>query len=142
MDIYINQEISFVQSDRKYPVGKLCSEYDEILIHFLHYSSEQEALEAWKRRCKRINWDNIFVLCCDEDLTYEEIVEFDRLEYKNKIIFLSKELPEIRCGIFTKEFQDKTDARLLNFANPLGKRFYQNYIDYVKWLNGDTHYIL
>lgn len=74
------------------------------------------------------------MICCDERLNYDEIKEFDNLLYENKIIFLSKNMPEIKSGIYTKKFKDKTDARLLNFANPFGKRFYQYYFDYVKWL--------
>lgn len=64
------------------------------------------------------------------------MVEYDNLPYKNKILFLHEDIKEIKCGIYCSEFSDKTDARLLNFSNPLGKRYYQKYVDYVKFING------
>lgn len=108
----------------------------EIIIKFLHYHSKEEVIEAWNKRKIRINWDNIFVICCDEGLSYYDMVEYDNLPYKNKILFLHEDIKEIKCGIYCSEFSDKTDARLLNFSNPLGKRYYQKYVDYVKFING------
>lgn len=133
---YIEQDIQFIATEESYPVAKL----GEVEIRFLHYHSEEEARNAWNVRKSRINWQNMFVICCDEGLSYEEIVEFDNLPYENKILFLHQEVRGISCGIVVKEFTDKTDARLLNFANPMGKRFYQNSIDYVAWLNGEKNY--
>ena len=39
------------------PVGKL----DDIEIVLLHYKDPKVALEKWKRRVDRINWDNLIV---------------------------------------------------------------------------------
>ena len=74
-------------------------------------------------------------MCCDEGLKQEEILEFDNLPYKNKILFVHEKIEGIKSAVVAKEFKNKTDARLLNFANFLGKCFYQNYIDYIEWLN-------
>lgn len=128
---YLNAKLYFETPATSHPHGIL----EDIKINFVHYKTNEEAFEKWEQRKQRINWDNIFVICCDENLTYDEIKDFDNLPYKNKILFLSKNMPEIKCGIYAKCFKDKTDARLLNFANPLGKRYYQNYINYVEWLN-------
>lgn len=110
-------------------------EREKVEIAFLHYHSKKEALRAWNSRKQRINWDNVFVICCDEGLTYEDMKEYDALPYEHKILFVSKLQPEIDCAVYCRQFPDKTDARLLNFANPFGKRNYQKYIDYVTWLN-------
>lgn len=136
---YLEQEIVFIQTDKSYPVGKLGG---EILIGFLHYHSEEEVISAWNKRKERINWDNIFIIICDDGLTTEDMEEFDNLPYKNKILFLSKPNNKIKCGIYCKEFPDQTDARLLNFSNPFGKRYYQKYINYVKWLNTEKSFKL
>lgn len=128
---YLNAELTFSDTVSTPPHGKI----EDLEINFVHYKTVEDAYAKWEERKQRINWDNLFVICCDEGLSYEEIKDFDNLPYKNKIIFLSKNMPEIKCGIWAKRFKDKTDARLLNFANPLGKRYYQNYIDYVEWLN-------
>ena len=130
---YLEQEIEFVQSGESYPVGNLGGGVE---IRFLHYHSEEEALRAWNARKQRINWNNVFVICCDEGLTYGDMQDFDNLPYKHKILFTHNYLPEIKSAVHAQMFKDKTDARLLIFANPLGKRYYQNYLNYVKWING------
>lgn len=128
---FLQQPIRFLHSDKKYPVGEIGG----VQIEFVHYHSEEEVLVSWKKRMERINWDNVFVLCCDEGLSHDDMVEFDNLPYQNKILFMHQNDPSINCGIYTKAYQDKTDARLLEFCSLFGKRYYQKYIDYVKWLN-------
>ena len=128
---YLEQKIIFVQSNTAYPIGKL----GDIDIKFLHYHSEKEVVRAWEERKKRINWENIFVICCDEGLTYEDMREFDELPYNKKILFVHKTKPGISSAVVVNDFENKTDARLLNFSNLLGKRYYQKYIDYIGWLN-------
>ena len=125
-------------TDTLHPVGKL----GDVEIRFLHYHSEEEALRAWSERKRRINWDNVFVICCDEGLSFEDMREFYNLPYEHKILFVSKPHPELKCAVMYNLFNDHTDTRLLNFANPIGKRYYQNYIDYVKWLNQESNYKL
>lgn len=135
---YLEQDIIFLQTDKPYPIEKL----GDILIKFLHYHSEDEVISAWNKRKERINWNNVFVITCDQGLTTEEMVKFDNLPYENKILFLSKVNPKIKCGVYCKEFSEQTDARLLNFSNPFGRRYYQKYINYVKWLNKDKTFKL
>jgi hypothetical protein len=65
-------------------------EREKVEIAFLHYHSKKEALRAWNSRKQRINWDNVFVICCDEGLTYEDMKEYDALPYEHKILFVSK----------------------------------------------------
>lgn len=130
---HLEQPIEFVKNDEKYPVGTV----GNIKIKFLHYHSQQEVLRAWNERKQRINWDNVFVVSCDKGLNFEDMKEFDNLPYKNKILFMSKPNSEIKCGVYCKDFIYGTDARLLNFENLLGRRYYQKYIDYVKWLNDE-----
>lgn len=132
---YLEQEIVFEKSNLPYPVGKIGG----VEIKFLHYHSEKEAEELWNRRKQRINWDNVFVICCDEGLTESDMIEYDNLPYEHKILFVSKPHPEIKSAVVCDMFTDYTDAKLLEFANPFGKRYYSNYIDYVAWLNGDDY---
>ena len=109
---------------------------EEVVIPIEHaYHSEAAALRAWNERKQRINWDNVFVICCDEGLTFEDMQEYDNLPYVDKILFTHIYQPEIKSAVYAKKFKDKTDARLLNIENLLGKRYYQNYIDYVNFLN-------
>lgn len=47
----------------EFPVGML----GDVSIHFMHYETCSEALDAWNRRCGRINRERILVLCTDRD---------------------------------------------------------------------------
>lgn len=128
---YLGYTIRFIDGKGAYPIGFI----KDIRIEFVHYHSKEEVLESWNKRVKRINWNNLFVVCCDEGLTTDDIVRFDKLPYKNKIIFLSRPLKNIKSGIYCKDFKDGTDARLLNFSNPFGGRYYQKYFNYIDFLN-------
>jgi len=58
----------------------------DILLHFNHYSSFEDALLSWNRRKKRIDWDNIIAMFYDEDNYL--IDEFCELPYEKKICFV------------------------------------------------------
>jgi len=71
-----------------YPIGLL---NNDIEIHFLHYSSESEALEKWSRRIGRLKRDiksnvPIFVKFCDRDCcSKEQLSMFHSLPFENKL---------------------------------------------------------
>ena len=59
---------------------------DDVRIHFNHDSTVEGALEKWTRRCKKFNYDNVFVcIYTEED---DEVDMFLNLrEFPNKICF-------------------------------------------------------
>lgn len=82
------------------PIGIL----DDVEIVFLHYKSQEEALEKWNRRKARVNFDNIFLkfswmnLCTDEHLE-----KFDSLPFKNKIVIVdASRKRKYKCGVYYK----------------------------------------
>ena len=72
------------------PIGVL----DDVEIMFLHYKTEEEALEKWNRRCKRIDWDNLIVKFNDQNgCTEDQINRFNEIKkYKKMICFTSKKI--------------------------------------------------
>ena len=69
--------------EEEYPVGKL----GDIEIHFMHYKTCSQALQAWLRRRDRIHWDNILVLGSDRDgFTAEIFAEWKAIPYP-KLLF-------------------------------------------------------
>ena len=87
-----------------YPIGRLDGKVE---IHFLHYYSEEEAAEKWYRRAGRVNWDKLLVIGMEQNLcTLDEIKAFDKLPFKNKYFFSSKELPELKSNCYIPEFRD------------------------------------
>lgn len=103
----LNQPLKFIKfSDSKYyssirgqkknnvsyPIGLIG---ENIEIHFLHYSSEKEALEKWNRRVKRINWNRLIIKMSirEPDSNLEDLINrFIKLEFKNKICFTPSKL--------------------------------------------------
>lgn len=73
---------------RYFPIGKI----DDIEIVFLHYRSDKEAIDKWERRKKRIKFNNIIIKFNDQNnCTEKQLIEFEQLEYKNKLCFVAKE---------------------------------------------------
>lgn len=95
---YLNQKLYFIDPKNSryydmlkathgygtYPVAKL----GDIEIFFMHYSSEQQVIEKWNRRIKRIDWDHILYKFNDQNgCTEKDIRNFANLPLKNKICF-------------------------------------------------------
>lgn len=80
-----------------------------IEIVFMHNHLEEEALEKWNRRLKRINWDNMIVKFSDTDYgcTDELIEEFGKMPFKHKVCFTAKEHPDCSSVIYMPEYKDK-----------------------------------
>ena len=135
-DHYMKEDVAFVKVEGiDYPVGRI----DDILLYFQHYKSEKEALSKWNERKKRLNMDNCFVLFAERDgCTYQDLVEFDKLPWPNKVVFTHKEYKDIKSSFYIKGFENeecigvcsnyKTDESL--------KRFVDDF-DFVGWFNGE-----
>ena len=136
---YLDAPIKFVEDAAKpYPVGYL----DDVYIEFVHYHSEHEVVSKWKERRKRINWNNMCIIACDGGMSDNARDLYLNLPIPNKILFTSRidsqehnamHVTVISCP----QFNDSAgaDARLLNFCSVTGKRYYNNLIDYVDFLN-------
>lgn len=109
----------------KYPIGKL---NDNVEIHFLHYHSEEEAKNKWNSRVKRINMNNLLIKFCDRDLCSDELIlEFEKLEFKNKLCFAAKEYKNTSVIAF-KEFYGKECIEE-------EWKYYERYINIIDTLN-------
>lgn len=111
-----------------FPVGKI----DDIEIFFLHYHSNQEAADKWKRRCERINWDRLLVKFNDQNgCTKAEVQKFLELPLKNKIFFTCIDWGiESEIVLKIKQFPKKN--HIMASFEPFGKG---KYIDITKLLN-------
>lgn len=76
-------------------------------IYFQHYNSEDEALQKWDERKARINYDNLFILFKENSkVTKEDLIDFDKLNYQNKIVFTHKPYPDIKSAFYIRGFED------------------------------------
>ena len=133
---YMEKEIVELKEDYGYPAGML----GDIRINFVHYESFEEAIRKWNERKKRIKWDNLFVIGTQKQgCTYGTLQRFDRLPYRNKVIFTHLEYPEIKSSYYIKGFEGESEiGNLLEFKNQFLKRRYLNDFDYVSFLNSEV----
>lgn len=119
-----------------YPVGQL----NDIVLYFMHYESFEEAEAAWKRRAKRVNLNNVYIVMTDKnDCTYEHIKQFEELPYKNKIIFTHKEYPEFSSAYYIPGFENEHEVGILSDWKPrLLRRRWLDDFDYVRFFNQNS----
>ncbi|MBQ4600636.1 MAG: DUF1919 domain-containing protein [Oscillospiraceae bacterium] len=133
---YLELPLEFAESgDYSYPVAML----GDVTIHFMHYATAEEAREQWQRRCRRINWDNLFVLMTDKDGCDEALLRrFDALPYPNKAVFTHLPRPEIASAVYIPGFEEEPEVgNCVEYVNGWSGKRYYNYFDYVKWFNGE-----
>ena len=131
---YLNYKLYFCKEKGiDYPIGIL----KDIKIYFYHYNDETEALKAWDRRKKRINFDNLYIIFTDRDgCTYKNLKEFDNLPYNNKVVFTNKKYPEFKSAYYISGFEDeKQVGNLVETEGKIIKKHIYERFNYVKWLN-------
>lgn len=133
---YIEADLTFIdRKDSKHyedhlkrnttcPIGKI----NDVEIVFLHYKTEAEAYEKWNRRKQRINWNHIVVKFSQQNkCTIKDLQEFDRLPYKSKFVFTTKDYclsSQVIWGGYTNQNEITNDTT--NFSRR---------IDLVKFIN-------
>ena len=117
-----------------YPIGVLG---EDVEVHFMHYPSEEEALEKWNRRVKRLNINNLFIIFSDGEEFKEEMLEqYEKLPFNHKIFFSSKPYSNYKSTVFVKDY-----AKAAHVYDLTHNRKYEKYLDLVKWLNGQTDFL-
>lgn len=86
----------------EYPIFSL----DDIKVNMNHYGgmSYEKTIAVWENRVKRINWNDIIVAMCTENLTV--LRDFDKLPYKKKACFVPFET-DILQGIICQILEEK-----------------------------------
>lgn len=131
--MYLSLKLEFVQEEGiGFPVGQL----GDVKIYFQHYSSETEAEETWYRRLGRIDYANLFIMFTDRGCTLSDLLEFDSLDYKNKVCFTHVKMANIKSAVYIKGFEDKSEVGVLSeFKKPDSRYRYLDDFDYVGWFN-------
>lgn len=115
---------------RMYPVGKI----GDIKLHFNHYVDYESAVMAWETRKKRINRENMVIVSYTE--SQETLEAFEKLPYKNKLIFTTlKENSPSSCYL-NKDDQGRLWAPVNDIA--AGKK---NVLDIIPFLNHEEHFL-
>lgn len=97
---YESKKYKLTNQEFDFPVGRL----NDIDIYFMHYKTQEEAEEKWKRRCERVNWDKILYKFSNQNFcTKEHIEKFLKLPVKNKVCFVNDKRYNIEGTIFIKQ---------------------------------------
>lgn len=105
----------------------------DVEIVFLHYKTEAEVLEKWKRRCARIQWKHLIVKMTEQNkCSVNALQAFDKLSYETKLVFTSNDY-----GLQSQ----------IIFGDYLGKKevsndtlHFRKYIDLVQLINGKSNF--
>lgn len=135
IEYYIRYPLKKVESEvNPYPLGRI----DDIMIHFVHYKNFEEAKEKWIERCERVNLDNLYLIMTDRDeCSYQDLVEFDKLDCKNKVVFVHKPHSEIKSACYVKGFEKNGYiGDIYLWKGMFGKRSWDNckfsFVDFIK----------
>lgn len=135
---YINKKLTFIDPYQSkyyehlkdlnafgnYPIGVL----DDIEIMFLHYHTQEEAMEKWERRCKRIKWNKLIFKFNDQNgCTETDARAFLDLPIENKLYFTIHEDWQLgnysNCYIIKQHTKDRS---ITASHEPYGKNRYFN----------------
>lgn len=135
---YLEHPMQFITFDgHDYPIACI----DDIEVRFVHYKTAEEAQQKWKERGQRIVWDNLFIVATNQDgcNTPELMERFDRLPYKNKVMFVSREYPQYSWAVMVPQFRGRFQVRIMTaFANFKGQRYYETCFDLADWIKSNS----
>lgn len=136
---YLEHEMQFFSwPGRNFPIARI----DDIEVNFVHYKTPDECIEKWKKRAERIVWDNIFIVATNHDgMCHDSCMErFDRLPYKNKIMFVSKDYSQYDWAIPIQRFKNRFQCRVTTaFADMKGHRYYETAFDIATWIQENSN---
>lgn len=128
----LSAQMTDVTGDNSYPIGLLNG---KVHLYFMHYSSFNEAKQAWLRRSKRIKFNNLFVILVEKDgCTYNDLLKFDLLPFKHKLALVHKNYPEIRCTKVIHGYEKADEVGYITNSTKWGSHIYDQ-IDWVSFLN-------
>lgn len=135
---YLSQEIRFVKTPGEETPTGYC---DDILIHFNHYHTEEEAASKWYDRCKRVNFDNLYIIMADQPdggvITHEDMLSLKELPVRNKAVLSIRDYDDIDYIVHLPKDPVKECVNMYMFdKSPVLARFrWERVWDYVKWIN-------
>lgn len=126
-----------IQSDEPYPVGLLRCQYGDVVLHFQHYKSFDEAKDKWKERACRVDFSNLYIIWeakkCDSAL----LQRFSGLPFQNKVVITDRKYLDLNCifpmkkGFYSSNYQD---GKILKYPR-YGLLRYLDRFDYVFFFN-------
>ena len=115
----------------------------DLELHFMHYASEEEALDSWKRRRERMDFDQLHVMWTffgrvSPELENSSLYDrFEKLPVKKKVAFVNhpvdqKKYPSL---FYIKGFEQEEGLGVLTLYSGLTGKRYIDQFSSVQWLN-------
>ncbi len=140
IEYYANQEpIEVFEDGQKFPIGELRKGTESIRLYFMHYKTFDEAVEKWKKRAKKIDYNNLFIIFeYPQKLkkTDEIYKEFKSIKHTNKrlitdpVDFEDEEI--VKINIYDKNYHP---GKIMKYKSKYSPKRYLDDFDYIKFLN-------
>lgn len=126
-----------------YPLGFLrggSAGLPDLTVRFVHYRSFEQAHDAWVRRFRRVNYDDLFLIMDRGMDAREEILDrFHALPFPHKVFFTHREDPARWPDTFRLSYYTEADYRTAHMYTFVRRGLLQYRVldefDYVHWLN-------
>ena len=142
-DFYLDMEMEEVkQNEYKYPIAKL----GDITLHLVHYKTVEDARIKWKERSERFKklgvggeLEYFYIMNDRNGCTEQNLIDFDNLPYKNKVVFTHIPHPEIKCAYYIRGFENGDYVgTMTKFVSPFSIKRVMDQFDFVNWINRGT----
>lgn len=140
LQYYLSQDLVFVSGIDTTPTA-WCG---DILIHFMHYKSQEDAENKWRERKKRVNYNNLFFICSDRwssnrnlKPTEEDIRSLKNVQAVGRCVFSVKDYEGLDYIYHLRKDPDDDCVFPFMVDKYKGLPFWkwEFRFDYVKWLN-------
>lgn len=104
---------------------------DDVEIVLLHFHDASEAKRKWNYRLQRINYNKLIIKFNDTNLfTKQNLDEFEKLDFENKICFTGTYYPGYKSTIYFKEYKG-----IGYVVNDTKIRHWRRYFNVIKYIN-------
>ncbi len=122
-----------------YPIGVLQRGETEIVLHFMHYKTFEEAKQKWNERCKRVNFNNLYVIfeySGDIDCNHAYYLKFKQLPFEKKRMLAYApgiyDEEVVHCPFYHDNYHS---GKILEYPTRSSKKRFLDHFDYVSFFN-------
>lgn len=140
IEYYLAQPLVFIPRQFGSPAAKI----DDVILYFNHYKTEDEAEVKWNERKRRVNMDNLFIICSDRPspitgkvITHEDILSLRDIPCRGKVVFSTQSYDDVDYIVpLPKDSEgDYVNVYMLDKSKYLKRWRWESAWDWVRWLN-------
>lgn len=110
---------------------------DDLVVNFTHYRTYQDGIEAWYKRFHRVDYSNIYIIATDRDgVGKSDIKALGNVKCKKILCFTADKYDYPWC-FQIEQFAGESQIGDIIGKTLSGKWRFENFFDYVGWLNSD-----